>query len=396
MRTVIIISLMASLLAACDSKNNLQRISSSGKAAESVYLTHDQHDNPVVVWTEREDKDLSLWFAVSQDDGKSFTEKVPVPINGHVATHPEGMPKVAFKKDGTILAAYESKTPTQENKYAGAIYYVLSRDGGKSWTPPRFVHSDTTAGRSRSYFDIETLPDGEIGAAWLDVTIDDETGGRSVKFAKTNGDGFAHETLVDSSACQCCRVDVYSDITGKINVAYRGLAKGLMGQDVRDMMIATSADNGERFTRPLPISNDNWAIDGCPHTGPSLCCTKDGLFSVWYTEGNGTGIYYSFRQDNESDFGDRQLISNFGHHPQVSAGGVRFVMVWEENSAKGENTLTNVRYELSDGSNVRKGLLTPSDQNAFVPVVTQAGNGFVVAFLMETNNGVGVYTTRLY
>jgi hypothetical protein len=240
------------------------------------------------------------------------------------------------------------------------------------------------------------LPDGEIGAAWLDVTLDDETGGRSVKFAKTDAHGFVHETLVDSSACQCCRVDVYSDITGKINVAYRGMAKGPMGQTVRDMMIATSRDNGRTFTGPHPISNDNWTIDGCPHTGPSLCCTKVGLFSVWYTEGNGTGIYCSFRQDNKSDFGERQLISNFGHHPQGSATDARFVMVWEENVVKGEKTFTNVLYQVSDGSEINKGRLTPADQNAFVPVVTQARNGFVVAFLMETSGGGGVYTTRIY
>lgn len=96
MRTLIAIFLTPLLLAACDTETALKRVSSAGKAAESVYLTHDQHDSPVVVWTEREGNRLSLLFAVSRDAGKSFSESVSVPTSGTVATHPEGMPKVAF------------------------------------------------------------------------------------------------------------------------------------------------------------------------------------------------------------------------------------------------------------------------------------------------------------
>src|SRR5690606_14147404 len=171
----------------------------------------------------------------------------------------------------SIIAAYEKKAPTTENKYASAIYYVASTDNGKSWTSESFLHSDTVAGKSRSYFDIERLPDGEIGASWLDVTYDSQLRGRSVLFARTSSSNrFGNEVLIDSSACQCCRIDVYTDDSENIFVAYRGLIKGKLGKQIRDMMIATSTDHGATFSRPLTISADNWNIDGCPHTGPSL------------------------------------------------------------------------------------------------------------------------------
>jgi hypothetical protein len=339
---------------------------------------------------------LKLFFSVSHDNGKSFSEKVMLQLTNDVATHSEGMPKVAFKKDGTVIVAYEKNAPTDVNKYACAIYYRVSRDRGKTWAPEKFLHSDTLAGRSRSYFDIERMPDGEIGAAWLDIKLDVETGGRSVRFAKTEGSlDFGNEVLVDSSACQCCRIDVYSDMASRINVAYRGLMKGQMGQPIRDMMIATSGDNGSSFTSPTRISQDNWMIDGCPHTGPSLCSSKGGLYSLWYTEGNGTGIYYSFKQNGDGEFGKRELISNLGHHPQLSVNDTRFIMVWEENSDETEKKFTNIFYQVSNETAVKKDCLTPKSTNAFSPVVTRTADGFLVAFLMETRGGVGMFTAKL-
>lgn len=398
MRSIVCLlsSMIILLLAGCREQKQLTVISNDDKSAESVYLTNDQHGNPVVVWTEKDNAKLTLYYSISKNNGETFSDKVSLPLTSDVATHAEGMPKVAFKKDGTVIAAYEKKSPTKENKYAGSIYYVISSDGGKSWTPETFLHNDTIAGRSRSYFDIERLPDGEIGASWLDIKLNQETGGRSVRFARTSHSrGFDNEILVDSSACQCCRIDVYSDMTGKVNIAYRGLSKGNMGKTIRDMMLATSANGGETFSTPRKISQDNWEIDGCPHTGPSLCSSKAGLFSLWYTEGNGTGIYYCFKDEKTNSFSDRKLVSDVGLHPQLSADENRFVMVWEENSGNDDKRFTQILYQSNDGLEAKKATLTPENTNAFSPVLTQTRDGFVVAFLMETGKDVAMCTTKL-
>lgn len=394
-RTLIYLSIAMMTLTGCAEKDLFTRQSGDG-AAESVYLTNDHHNRPVVVWTERDDKTLTLFYAVSRDNGQTFPDKIAIPLSPDVATHPESMPKVAFDRNGQVFVAYEKKNPTKENKYAGAVYYQFSGDHGDTWSPEMFLHNDTTTGRSRSYFDIERLPDGTIGAAWLDVTVNRETGGRSVRFAKTrNSDRFEHEVIIDSSACQCCRIDVYSDIAGKVNIAYRGLMKGNVGQSVRDIMLATSTDNGQTFLEPKRVSHDNWAIDGCPHTGASICSNKSGLFSFWYTEGNGTGIYYSFKSNTDPAFGARQLVSNSGRRPQLSVNDSRFLMVWEENSNAGEKHLTHIHYQAGNDTGTRKEQLTPDNANAYLPVATYANTGFVVAFLMERDKQVGVYTAKV-
>ncbi len=384
-------------LAGCDDKRFAKLVSSQEGEAQSVYVTHDQNNNPVVVWTEKKNDELALFFAASSDGGKSFQYKTNIPLSNDVATHPEGMPKVAFKKDGSIIAAYEKKAPTTANKYASAIYYVASTDNGESWTQEAFIHSDTVAGKSRSYFDIERLPDGEIGASWLDVTYDSQLRGRSVLFARTSSSNrFGNEVLIDSSACQCCRIDVYTDDSKNIFVAYRGLVKGKLGKQIRDMMIATSTDHGATFSRPLTISADNWNIDGCPHTGPSLCSNKAGLISLWYTEGTGTGIYYAQKTQDDDDFSPRELVSDHGHHPQLSANGDRIAMLWEENVDVDGKPKTIIRYRImKDGIPVEESALTQEQANAFLPVVAPTKEGFLVAYLQERQGHVGVYLTRL-
>jgi hypothetical protein len=394
MRVFFAIAIATVTMISCNKyRDDARKLSTNN--AESVYLTHDNNSHPVVAWTEKTDSELTFFFSISPDDGATFSENISVPLEQDVATHAEGMPKIAFKKDGTIFVSYEKKTPTKENKYAGAILYVTSNDGGKTWSTEKYMHADTVPGRSRSYFDIETLPDGEIGASWLDIKLDQRTGGRSVRFAKTDATNFfTNEILIDSSACQCCRTEVYTDVNNNVYVAYRGLRKGNMGKSIRDMMISTSTDKGSTFTPPITISADNWNIDGCPHTGPSLCSNKTGLFTLWYTEGNGSGIYYTHRSDTD-DFLPRELVSTAGRHPQVSSHGNRIAMVWEETINSNNKPTTTVRYRLiENGVDIDKNILTPKDVNAFMPVVTQTKEGFIAAYLMDVNNQVGVYLRK--
>jgi hypothetical protein len=396
MRIFLIAAFAAIALTGCKDNSDALKVSSGGMNAESVYLTHDNLDNPVVVWTERNDKTLNLSFAVSRDDGNTFSKKHTIALDEDVATHAEGMPKVAFKRDGTILVAYEKKAPTKENKYAGAIYYITSSDNGESWSRERYMHSDTVAGLSRSYFDIETLPDGQVAAAWLDIKLDNTTGGRSVRFARTDDtNAFTNEMLIDSSACQCCRVDMYSDVNSNVYVAYRGLRMANMGKQVRDMMVCTSGDQGKTFSSPLNISIDNWNIDGCPHTGPSLCSNKTGLFTLWYTQGTGDGIYFTHKPAVGDQFVPRELVSRGGRHPQVTANNDRIAMVWEENVGK-ERPLTNVHFRIiREGMDIQKDILTPENVNAFLPVVAPTKEGFLAAYLMEEGDNVAVFLRKL-
>lgn len=116
---------------------------------------------------------------------------------------------------------------------------------------------------------------------------------------------------------------------------------------------------------------------------------------MWYTEGNGTGLYYSFRQNGNDDFGKRELVSRDGRHPQLSANGARLIMVWEEILEGNLNKSTSIICQISINNKVSRRSISTGDTNAYSPVVTKTQDGFLVAFLMDTEAGARVFRARL-
>ncbi len=63
------------------------------------------------------------------------------------------------------------------------------------------------------------------------------------------------------------------------------LYRGIIDDSIRDMVHMMSTDAGKTFTAPERISNDNWVLNGCPHTGPAMTENADGLHFSWFTGG---------------------------------------------------------------------------------------------------------------
>jgi hypothetical protein len=388
--SLIVLALVAGVLTCCGTKSDVARLSSLSASPEAVFMTEDATGNPVVLWLESDtvSAEHSLFYAVSHDQGVSFPEKVRVPIPDVVNSHAEGMPKVAFMKNGGVIAGFEKSAATPDNKYAGAVYYIYSRDG-KSWTEPRFLHSDTVSGRSRGFFDIQTLPDGTVGASWLDIKSDFKEKGRSIRFSKTDENGVFHnEIVIEPFACECCRTDLYVDAQGAINIAYRSVRKGNLDQLIRDMAWARSTDGGTTFSTPVMISDDHWVMDKCPHTGPSLGSTTTGLHAIWYSEGNGMGIFYA--QNRDGNFTAREQISPTGKHPQLATRGDEVFMVYEETVAD----RAMVAWQLRNDQGIKSGLVTADSTIGFFPVTIPVRDGYCVAYMGKDNFGRSVFVKK--
>jgi hypothetical protein len=296
--------------------------------ASAPYFTADVKGNTVLCWTGTSDS--ILYYTVYDRQAGTFGTPVAVTPSRGTTARGESMNKVAFRGDGTVVAVFEKKHPTERNKYAGAIFYVQSFDGGVSWTKAKFIHSDTLEDNSRSYFDVAMLPDGEVGAVWLDGRLRLGSEGSSLFFAKTKGhEGFQGDKQIGETVCQCCRTDISTDPKGNVHVIFRDIELTAAGA-VRDFVHMVSTDTGKTFTAPRVVSNDHWIVDGCPHTGASMAVSDGRLEVVWFTAGGRPGLYYSFSLDDGKTFAPRELISENARHPQmVSANGWAAIVVEE-------------------------------------------------------------------
>ncbi|GAB3328530.1 hypothetical protein GCM10027299_30930 [Larkinella ripae] len=356
-------------------------------------LTTDHRNQPVLSWTEKAGEKVHFYFSVSADGGQTFGDKIRVKTPPVFSAHAEGMPKVAFKKDGTVLATFEVARPTEDAPRASDLLYVTSTDGGQTWSESKTVHRDTTPGKGHSFSNMNRLPNGEIGIAWLDEKAPNKEG-RTVKFAQTvAGGGFGADVLVDDNACQCCRTNVFVDQQNRIHVAYRDL----LDDGARDISHAVSTNGGKSFTRPAVVYNDGWKVNACPHTGPDVAQVGNELFVTWFSGGEKTGIKLARLGAEQLVAG---IVSERTKHPQLTAVNGQLVWVWDE-SMEVKNPGGESRFiqrigmrKIVNGKALPVTYLTPTTVNAAFPVVLATKKGLLVAYEQQKEGQNSVIVSR--
>lgn len=123
------------------------------------------------------------------------------------------------------------------------LRYILSDDGGRSWTDPQSIGNKIREDDSRSFGFIQRMADGEVGICWLDTDPQIE-GGRPLYFARTQGDNrFSPPVKIQSRVCPCCRTALTISAQGEIQLAFRDLDP----DSHRDISLAWSQDGGKSF-----------------------------------------------------------------------------------------------------------------------------------------------------
>lgn len=344
-------------------------------AASCPYLTKDNKGNIVLSWVKHLDTSAAVYcYAVSHDHGKSFGKTVEIPASTNIYAHAENLPKIIFKPLGDILAVWGAANPNPKNAYSGIVYYSQSTDEGKTWSEAKKLVDDTTSFDQR-YFDVALLPDGEAVIIWLDNRKKTSKEGAALYLAETKGNnGFKNERLISEPCCECCRTNLFIDSKKNIHVLYRAI----INDSIRDMVHAVSTNRGKTFSAPRKISDDNWVINGCPHTGPAMAENGEGLQFTWFTAGTGTGVFYNNSRDNGKTFSKKDnLSSKTGRHPQITtADNGNISIVWDENFQKDKKYISRIGFQqtTSEGKDLIKDYITSDSSNSTYPVISSINN----------------------
>jgi hypothetical protein len=352
------------------------------------YLTKDHNNNIVLSWIRQNDSASQIFcYAISQDAGKSFSKPIAIPGSENVKPHGENLPKIIFKPSGEIIAVWGAGNPNPKNKYSGLVYYAQSFDRGKTWSKATSLVKDTASFDQR-YFDVAILPNGEAGIVWLDNRKTTNKEGSGLYYAATNGkSGFQHEKLISEPCCQCCRTDLFIDSKKNIHTIYRAI----LNDSIRDMVHIVSTDGGATFSQPIKISNDNWVINGCPHTGPAMAENEKGMHFAWFTAGGGAGIYYNNTHDEGHTFTSRDTVSgSTAKHSQiVSLPNGNILIVWNEafTDAGAVSNRIGIEQRDAEGRRLMKQYITSETGQASYPVIqTVDENAAIVAYTQNINN----------
>jgi hypothetical protein len=304
-----------------------------------------------------------------------------------VYPHGENLPKIIFKPSGEILAAWGASNPNPNNPYSGLVFYSQSFDNGKTWTKASSISKDTSSIDQR-YFDVSLMANGEIGIVWLDNRKKSNKEGSGLYYAVTSGrNGFQHEQLIAEPCCQCCRTVLSVDKKKNIHVVYRAI----INDSIRDMVHIKSEDHGQTFSLAERISEDDWVVNGCPHTGPSMAVNDDGLHLAWFTGGKNPGVYYNHSADDGISFSKRDSVSGrSAKHCQItSMENNHLLIVWNETFNNGGKVTSRIglQYRDRNGRSLLKQYITPENTNASFPVLAAVSkNKIAIAYTSTTTN----------
>jgi len=289
--------------------------------------------------------------ASSKDEAQSFAPAVAVtPDALNLDWGPDARPKLVIDGKGRVVVAFST---FRDQAFNGQVFYTRSDDGGKSFAPPRPI----TANNESQRFEALALDeDGTVFAAWLDKRsrVPAKEAGRpydgaALFFASSRDAGatYTEAVMAQDNTCECCRLGIAFASPGHPVAVFRNIFEG----SIRDLAVVTFTDlatPGEIHR----VSDDEWQIKACPHQGPSLSVSPEGVYHVaWFTNGKvRKGLFYAQSHDGGRSFSEPMPIGQperAPSRPYVLATGGLTTMVWKE--FDGETTSVLLMQSHDDG-----------------------------------------------
>ncbi|MBZ5628972.1 MAG: glycoside hydrolase [Acidobacteriia bacterium] len=237
----------------------------------------------------------NLWYEVSADGGDTFGHAVRMnDVDGEVVSHAEATPRL-YLRGGRPFALWQAQAANDRGSMK--LRFARSMDYGKSFE--KAIDVDPTGPASQSFFNLGVSPQGTIYVVWLDGRDRNaghgghsEHGGSAIYLARSTDGGasFGPSIRVATNSCPCCRPSIAFTDDNTVHVGFRKVFDG----NVRDLAVVTSSDGGKSWANPVRVAQDNWQINGCPHSGPSLAALGNRLFVSWFTIHEGEQQSYIF------------------------------------------------------------------------------------------------------
>ena len=383
----------------------------------------------VVAWAATAGSRTDAFVAVSRDGGRSFGPPARAnDVSGTVRPASESGPRVALgppadgRPDPAITVVWSGREP------ASTIRLARSTDGGRTFAASVRLEGEEAAG-NRGWASVDVDPRGRARVIWLDHRRLADTarpaqagaapaagehqhhqhpgaarvtqGGQASTDASVaraqesglflwNGEGPARE--IARGVCYCCRTTVAS-AAETVVAAWRHVYPG----NLRDIALARWVDGGRSFGAVARVSEDRWAIDGCPEDGPSLALdARGGAHLAWptlvTTPSEHKAIFYATAAPG-GGMSARVLVSPRGRfvaHPAIAlteAGAP--AIAWEGTGAD-----RGIWLAVRRGGRFAPAVRVSAAVDASYPALAVSGDALVAAWRELTGQATRLVVTR--
>ncbi len=355
----------------------------------------------------KDGEQTNVFLASRAPESATWSEPVRVnSIPGDASVHAQAPAQVVVGPGGQVYVAWTNSIPIEGRRFpASNLLFARSTDGGRTFSDQTAINSDAAARTSsHTFHDIAVGPDGTIYVSWLDSRRRDAASAAAtatpvqpashgahahapvadlpgtelwVAVSRDEGRTFSAGTVAAEDTCQCCRTSLAVAADGTVYLAWRHLFEGME----RDMAIIHSTDGGMTFSAPERIHADGWAVEACPHSGPSLAFDAAGrLHAAWYTgEQSRAGLYYAWSDDGRTFSEPQPLVTGVGvSQVKLSGAGQPSVLVaWEDKTTQ----IVRLGYT-SDGGIAP---LPGAFDAGMLPAVATGANGWIAVAQYESD-----------
>lgn len=296
-----------------------------------------------VAWVNHDAKQADVMIA--RFNAAGVMENSPVRVNRQpgVATAWRGdQPSLAVAEDGSVVVVWTARVHS-EGKHGTDLYLSVSNDRGQSFASEVRINDDKVPG-AHGMHSLAISKDGRIYVSWLDERNihkpKPSTKGEGhhmesnrdlfIAYSTDGGRTFSPNRKVASEACPCCKTSLAVSSDGTLYAGWRQVLPG----SFRHIAIVNSTDGGATFSKPKIVSDDQWVLQGCPVSGPSLSVARNGVLKVlWYAAGEAAepGLYFSESVDQGRNFSPRQLLAqeDVRGTPALAASENGALAVWQ-------------------------------------------------------------------
>jgi hypothetical protein len=182
--------------------------------------------------------------------------------------------------------------------------------------------------------------------------------------------------ILDKQTCECCRIDALADAKGNVDVIYRDLND----KGERDMGYVHSSDFGKTYTESVPLYEDHWKVNACPHAGPSLVRGAKGLEAAWYTGAEGSsGVKWAYQSNKKMIL---HLKGDKIRMPQLASNSKgETALVYAEIKQEGERYYKQIGLIVKDAKgNLKKSFVSDPAYDCSYPAIKWNGKSWVIAY----------------
>jgi len=270
-----------------------QRPNSIAFGSDAQALSFPSGDIKVLYLSDHDEGIPNVYLTKSNDDGVTFSNSKLINSGKNKLTLDDGIsPQLAVGTGSEVYATWEENHD---------IKLARSLDFGRSFLSTVRVNDDMS-NAAQSFHQMKVAKDGTIFIAWVDGRQEGQEESReSVYLARSidKGKTFENNIRISGNVCHCCKPAIAFGKSGQVFVSWRHE----FPNNIRKVVVASSQDNGLTWSKPIPVSNRGWQIDGCINSGPALDYINGKLYVAWFTGADSrSALKFSWSSDGGASF----------------------------------------------------------------------------------------------